>query len=66
MWAVPRYLLYGYRDSRDSREPFQLFKDEFFVCGDNSPNSLDSRLWMVEGRGNHGVRYRQGLCRVSI
>ncbi len=25
--------------------PFTLREDEFFVCGDNSPKSLDSRLW---------------------
>ena len=24
---------------------FQLDKDEFFMCGDNSPSSLDARMW---------------------
>jgi signal peptidase I len=27
---------------KDEKEPL---KDQFFMCGDNSPNSLDSRLW---------------------
>jgi hypothetical protein len=42
-------------------DSFQLRADEFFVCGDNSPNSLDSRLWVVEGQGNFGIRYRKGI-----
>lgn len=43
-------------------EPFELNPDEFFVCGDNSPNSLDSRLWTVDGKNRLGQNfYRQGI-----
>ncbi|MBN1123471.1 MAG: signal peptidase I [Sedimentisphaerales bacterium] len=42
-------------------EPFLLHDDEFFVCGDNSPNSLDARLWAIEGKGNNGTQYRMGV-----
>jgi hypothetical protein len=41
--------------------PFTLMDDEFFVCGDNSPNSLDGRLWRGPGQGNNGVIYREGI-----
>jgi signal peptidase I len=40
--------------------PFTLDKDEFFVLGDNSPASLDSRLWTEPGLGN-GRKYRVGV-----
>lgn len=30
--------------------PFTLKEGEYFVCGDNSPKSLDSRLWTVVDR----------------
>lgn len=45
--------------------PFTLGPDEFFVCGDNSPNSMDARLWDRPGSGNRrpdGTRadYRAG------
>ncbi|MBN1817414.1 MAG: signal peptidase I [Sedimentisphaerales bacterium] len=42
-------------------QPFLLHDDEFFVCGDNSPNSLDARLWAVDGKGNNGTQYRMGV-----
>lgn len=42
-------------------KPFTLQDDQFFVCGDNSNNSLDGRLWSVEGIGNNGIRYREGV-----
>lgn len=41
-------------------EPFELAPDQFFVCGDNSPNSSDSRLWEASGIGNNGRSYRMG------
>jgi len=42
--------------------PIVLGKDEFFVLGDNSPNSEDSRLWSQEGIGIDGRRvYRKGI-----
>ena len=41
--------------------PFTLGKDEFFVLGDNSPNSQDGRWWDKPGIGNNDHFYRQGI-----
>ncbi len=41
--------------------PFTLGKDEFFVLGDNSPNSQDSRWWNRPGKANNGLSYREGI-----
>jgi hypothetical protein len=41
--------------------PFKLGKDEFFMFGDNTTDSLDSRLWNLDGIGNNGITYRQGV-----
>jgi signal peptidase I len=41
--------------------PFTLAEDEFFVLGDNSPNSEDCRWWSEEGRGNNNRTYRAGM-----
>lgn len=41
--------------------PMKLGKDEFFVLGDNSPNSADGRWWHKEGIGNNGHSYRKGI-----
>ncbi len=41
--------------------PFTLGEDEFFVLGDNSPNSEDCRWWSKQGKGNNGLFYRQGI-----
>jgi len=40
--------------------PFTLGEDEFFVLGDNSPNSEDSRWWNRKGIGNN-EHYRKGV-----
>ncbi len=41
--------------------PFTLAKDEFFVLGDNSPNSEDGRWWDTRGVANNGRFYRKGI-----
>jgi signal peptidase I len=43
-------------------EPFTLDSDEFFVLGDNSPNSEDGRWWDKQGTANPGIPpYREGI-----
>jgi len=43
-------------------EPFELEEDQFFVLGDNSPNSEDCRWWSQPGRSNPGLsEYRTGV-----
>lgn len=41
-------------------KPFSLGEDEFFVLGDNTPASADSRVWDQPGDGNNGKEYTQG------
>ena len=43
-------------------EPFVLEEDQFFVLGDNSPNSEDCRWWRRAGLANPGLSpYRVGI-----
>ena len=42
-------------------KPFSIGEDEFFVCGDNSPHSYDSRKWYDPGKGNKGKSYAAGI-----
>jgi len=47
---------------RATNVPFVLGEDEFFVLGDNSPNSEDCRWWTEQGRANKGLpSYRVGI-----
>ena len=41
--------------------PLELKEDQFFALGDNSPASLDGRLWPIQGIGNAGKKYDAGI-----
>jgi len=41
--------------------PLILNENEFFVLGDNSPNSEDGRWWSSPGLANSGPPYREGI-----
>ncbi len=41
--------------------PLKLEKDQFFMLGDNSPNSQDGRWWERPGKGNNGKIYPEGI-----
>jgi signal peptidase I len=47
---------------RATKDPFVLDKNQFFVLGDNSPNSEDCRWWEQPGLANAGLpEYRVGI-----
>jgi len=52
----------GPKEGRAIDKPFPLEEDEFFVLGDNSPNSEDCRWWTRKGLANKGLSpYRTGI-----
>jgi len=52
----------GPENGRAIDKPFTLGEDEFFVLGDNSPNSEDCRWWTREGLANKDLSpYRVGI-----
>ncbi len=53
----------GMKQGRASRDnPLELEEDQFFVLGDNSPNSEDGRWWDRQGLANKGLPlYRIGI-----
>ncbi|MBE0535366.1 MAG: signal peptidase I [Phycisphaerae bacterium] len=65
LWHISLYRDIHYISERILRaaegDPFTLGPDEFFACGDNSPCSLDSRLWATAGIGNSDVQYTKGV-----
>ncbi|MHC4645839.1 MAG: signal peptidase I [Planctomycetota bacterium] len=60
-YASKRYANNSESGRATEGRPFELADDEFFVLGDNSPNSEDSRWWSSQGKGNNETAYRQGI-----
>ena len=60
--AILRDIHYTSKDPQTGAPfEFKLGKDEFFMLGDNSPNSKDSRWWEQKGIGINGQPlYREG------
>lgn len=61
--GVYRDIYYTEKTSNQPKldRPFSIGDDEFFVCGDNSPHSFDSRKWVDPGEGNKGREYSKGI-----
>ncbi|MDD5458947.1 MAG: signal peptidase I [Phycisphaerae bacterium] len=49
------------KDRATRENPFVLDKNQYFMLGDNSPGSADSRLWDSFGIGNSGKQYPKGI-----
>ena len=60
-YTEPRFSSRSEGGRATKNNPFILEEDQFFVLGDNSPNSEDGRLWNRPGRANKGLsNYRIG------
>ena len=60
-YTQPRFISRKVATRATKDNPFVLEEDQFFVLGDNSPNSQDGRWWEKPGVANKGLsEYREG------
>jgi len=60
-YTQPRFISRKVTGRATKDNPFVLEEDQFFVLGDNSPNSQDGRWWERPGVANKGLpEYREG------
>jgi len=60
-YTQPRFISRRVAGRATKDNPFVLEEDQFFVLGDNSPNSQDGRWWERPGVANKGLpEYREG------